>query len=251
MLDTMEIQVTPVRIGGGRESETSEIVSGLRKVVVRVDFWVTKRGIPKGYFNWYYLQQQQQIGLILIFLFRNCLTTQVRKQVSCAYVLCIPKYTRKHLQCMWDLTVQFARRQPNEGADCRTTGLGHEHCCWTSALGLAAIQSPEGYHPLAPSKQALIQQVSNHNDNPENGNCTFKKEQIKHWTTYSKIPLPLPLTCQHKRMQSAMPSPTLATENKQNSWLLQDIYPAVKLVLLNYSNYLLMTVFRLPVRSVL
>lgn len=52
-------------------------------------------------------------------------------------------------------------------------------------------------------------------------------------------------------MQSAVPSPTSATMNEQNSLLQDKCLTEVKLVLLNYGSYLLMTVFRLLVRSAL
>lgn len=150
-------------------------------------------------------------------------------------------------QCTWDSTVQFSQRQQNEGADWRTPRLGHGHHCWTSTLVLSGVWSPIPTG-LIPSKWALVQLVSNCGDSPENGNGTFKNRQKK---SDGKTPLPLSPTCCHKRKQSAVPSPTLATTNKQNSWPLLEIYPAVKLVLLNYGNYFLMTIFRLLVRSVL
>lgn len=138
-------------------------------------------GIPKSYFNWCCLPPQQQIGLILIFHFRNCLTTQLGKWVSCVCVALSSKIHKKALTVHVGLDCAFFTQAAKQG---RTTRLGHKHrCCWVSALRLAAIGNPQGYHPpgsqvtpLIPSKWALIQLVSKYGDSPENGNCKLKKK---------------------------------------------------------------------------
>lgn len=140
--------------------------------------------------------------------------------------LCIPKHARKCSQCMQDLTVHFSHRQQNKGTEQRTTRPGHKHCCcWASALVSAAVWSPEGYHkwlPLSPPSEPSFSCYQAVVTVQRMAIANFKR-QIKHQITHGKVLLPLPLTSSHKRMQSAVPSPTLATMNEQNSWLLRHL----------------------------
>ena len=175
----------------------------------------------------------------------------------CVCVLC-SEIHKKVLTVYVGFHCAVSTRAGKGGSGLDPPGLGHRPRCGAGTLVSAARRSPGGCHPHGltsdsprPLQASPHSAATNCGDRPESGHYESENRQMKCQITHGKIPLPLPLTCSRKRTQSAAPSPASPTMNEQNPRLLLDIYPAVKLVLLNYGHYLLMTIFRLLRRLVL